>query len=231
MSFLRRFKYACAAGAIAVALTPVAIDATGSGTSNLATSLTKAAAIAANPGRCLYVFIFAYNGGTNSVSGVTHNGVAMTSIGANNASGGSGAYLTAWRLANPTSGTNNIIASFSDSLTLAGLTFISLYNVDQTTPENTVSLGSGLSNSCTGALGGLVLAVAAWADNNSSLEGISEGAGQTARVRVDATSGFTLSHEIGTKAGAAGTISVSYTMLDPTTVGTNPYTALCVRPG
>lgn len=59
------------------------------------------------------LFVLCWRRGGSAVSGVTYNGVAMTSLGTEILAGtGSGSqYLTMWYLANPATGANNVVVT------------------------------------------------------------------------------------------------------------------------
>jgi len=85
----------------------------------------------------------ASNSNSNSQSGVTAGGVAMTNLGTNSSSTGGSESL--WGLASPPTGTINIVASYSGSANVS-IGYIALQGVNITTPTgNGGSTNSGSS--------------------------------------------------------------------------------------
>ena|SRR3990167_6093470 len=87
----------------------IVVDATSSGSTNADTSLTVAHTCT---GSELYLLVSVWTNQT-SITGVTYNGAAMTSLDSAAAVGGRKIYM--WGLANPATGANNIIATASGS--------------------------------------------------------------------------------------------------------------------
>lgn len=104
------------------------------------TTVTTSLTIAAGTKTTLFVFAYRASGG---ITGVTYNGVAMTSF--TDASGG-----TAWRLNAPATGTHNIVVTGAANTSIgsyAGIEAIAIDNVDQTTPVLSMSGNGGCGTS------------------------------------------------------------------------------------
>lgn len=88
------------------------------------------------------VYAAGYNfAGTNTVTGVTYNAVALTQLAnQNGAAGRNDRAVDAWRLVGPATGSNNIVVSSSSS-TVMRYSATSYSGVDQTTPENGTTTG------------------------------------------------------------------------------------------
>src|SRR5690242_15649825 len=69
------------------------------------------------------------NTGDGSLTGLTYNGVALTSIGREYVSGTSGQYTELWWLIAPSTGSHNLVASGTDSFCL--LDTVSFAGADQ----------------------------------------------------------------------------------------------------
>lgn len=93
-----------------------------------ATSYTRSLTISGSD-RYLVVSVLDVAGDT--VTGVTYNGVSMTQLGKINAA--TSRYLYVYGLANPTTGTNNIVASRSGTTSVFGFGAINLSGANQTT--------------------------------------------------------------------------------------------------
>lgn len=70
-------------------------------------------------------------GTANSVTGVTYNGVLMTQAGVLTRSGGTSEYQYLYYLVNPSTGTNNIVVSTSNTLDSFGMSSASYTGVNQ----------------------------------------------------------------------------------------------------
>jgi len=107
----------------------IAIDATSQGYAN-STSLTFAHTVSGSD-RILMVQLYTFQGTQPSITGITYNGVALTSKGSR-VSDLSG-YTQQWSLVAPATGANNIVISMNSSQVFA--TAVSYTGVDQTTPH------------------------------------------------------------------------------------------------
>lgn len=93
-----------------IAHAAIAFDAKSSGSNSNVTTLTVSHTVSGS-NTILFVSVGTKDGGGGAaVSGVTYNGVAMTNITTQNIS--STYYQDLWYLINPSTGTNNIVASF-----------------------------------------------------------------------------------------------------------------------
>lgn len=129
-----------------------------------AASFTWSRTVANNPGRALYVWVGVAAATPPTISGITFDGVALTSIAA------SGVFATnlrfeCWRLLNPNAVTANIVATFSASADEIFMAGVSIFGVDQTTPNGTVNVHDAVVGqiswgSCAGFAGGLSLGCA-----------------------------------------------------------------------
>ena len=145
-------------------------------------SLTFSLTVASQDNRCLLVGIYTYNSGGAPAdpTSVTYGGVAMTSI----LTRTQGVHmLSVWQLIAPTTGTNNVVATWAGSHGVLGAVAWSLYNVHQTTPVT--NTGGSTSPSDTERS-----AAVTSADNEIGIHWIAagstsayvEGAGQTNRA-------------------------------------------------
>lgn len=173
-----------------------------------ASSLTKSFTVANQENRCLIVGINCYSaGGTPAApTGVTYNGVAMTSV--RDQTQGN-VTISVWRLVAPTVGTANIVATFAGTHSLLGGSAYSLYNVHQTTPitnsQGAIILSdTSLSNAVPSA------------DNELGVDfigiyisptGLTVGAGQTSRA---GSSGGTLVEGSSMEESTGATVTLSW---------------------
>jgi hypothetical protein len=132
---------------IAIAQT-TAVDATAvspgtcGGTIGL-TTCSWSHTVGTGPYRALYVTI-AGLGAAGSVTSVTYGGVALTKIASNT----TGWTTDVWRLVNPASGAGTILVTYpalTQTFQFYRMGSLSVYGVDQTTPENTTAVaGTGV---------------------------------------------------------------------------------------
>jgi len=115
----------------------LAVDATSSGTASAGTTLTVAHACGTGTDRLLVVSVSASDDSTASETtiptGVTYNSVAMTKLDGNavNKSGTDQVGSSIWYLVNPTTGTNNIVATFGATMSDMALGGLSFTGADQ----------------------------------------------------------------------------------------------------
>ena len=115
----------------------LAVDATSSGTASAGTTLTVAHACGTGTDRLLVVSVSASDDNTASETtiptGVTYNSVAMTKLDGNavNKSGTDQVGSSIWYLVNPTTGTNNIVATFGATMSDMALGGLSFTGADQ----------------------------------------------------------------------------------------------------
>lgn len=121
----------------------IAFDSKSSVNAATSTSLTYAFNNVA--GDCVVVFCHDTSGASSTVTGVTYGGVAMTQVGSAYRGAGGGRWITAWILAAPATGSNNVVVSSSSSQNLRSSAY-SYSGVDQSTPldaNNTAESGTG----------------------------------------------------------------------------------------
>jgi len=181
---------------------PVAVDAVTSGTSSGSPTVSHTCS---GSDRVLYVLIAErYD---TALTGVTYNGVALTSI--HQANNGNLSTTNVWRLIAPASGANNVVISQSASHDLA-YTILSVTGADQSTPEGT--LVSGTANSTSPSKTAVAVADDLIVDLLSWWRGASQnatvGAGQTSRSNQTLGS---LGGAVSTEPGGAS-IVMSWTM-------------------
>lgn len=133
----------------------------------------------------LIVGVSFYPGNVESVTGVTYNGVAMTTI---------GSVLSVdqrahqWRLINPATGAHNVVVTFSDAVdAVAGA--VSATGVHQTTMIGTQATASGTAVEptvdVTSATDELVVDCLCWWENGAGAPTV--GADQTQRWEIHST--------------------------------------------
>jgi prepilin-type N-terminal cleavage/methylation domain-containing protein len=183
----------------------VSVDAVSSGTVIAAATNMTIAHTVSGSDRLMLVGVSMNNDGYETVTGVTWNGTALTLVGTE--ANDDDARVEIWRLVAPSTGTHNVVVTFSAALeqeahagvmTFAGVdqttplgTFVSGY-IDDTTPA-TVDIPS--------AAGELVFGVVA-----SEYEGLTASSGQDERWNLAVSSTYGAG---GTAAGAA-TVTMSW---------------------
>lgn len=157
----------------------IAVDATSSGIANVGTTHTFSFTCGSGANRILFVATYR-NAGTDTVSGVTYNGVAMTVVN-QKVFGGNNIYL--WYLVNPASGANNVVVTTTSSLFCASCcvsyTGASQTGVPDSSNTNSAISASGLTCSST------VVAANCWlveAEGNTSGGAPTAGAGSFIRI-------------------------------------------------
>lgn len=165
--------------------------------------------VASNSNRVLYVFI-----GTGSSSGTDEVGSVSSSLNGALTQVGSAASDSAWqnsqvwRLINPSVGTHSITTSLGGQA-LSEIMAISLYNVDTTTPNDTITLGNGTAASSTPS-GSVTLTTGEMAvgflgtDGETGLS-VTVGTQRQETENVQSDSAFSLATNTGT-----GTVSVAW---------------------
>lgn len=93
-----------------------------------------------------YLLVFVERSGSDSITGVTYAGVAMTQLAKITTTGG--AFIYAYGLANPTTGANNVVISASGAANIASGA-ISFNGVSSSTPVNATTTASGISTTIT----------------------------------------------------------------------------------
>ena len=147
---------------------------------------------------------------SNVISGVTYNGVAMTAVAAKTTENAF-VSMQIWRLANPASGSNDIVVTMgagdnsSDALigawvgnTTDTATPVDGLQIGQGT-ASTASIVSSLSSAVTSAVGDMVVPVFGQANSTANISATATN--YTERQDADNGSGFTLT--FGDAAGAA----------------------------
>jgi len=142
-----------------------------------------------------------------ALTGVTYNGVALTSI--HQANNGNLSTTNVWRLIAPASGANNVVISQSASHDLA-YTILSVTGADQSTPEGTLVSGTANSTSpsktAVAVADDLIVDLLSWW--RPSAQNATVGASQTSRSNQ--TLG-TVGGAVSTEPGGAS-IVMSWTM-------------------
>jgi hypothetical protein len=191
---------------VALAFDACTMDQHGSATSNTFSHTCSGS------DRILYVFL---NTRFSDLStGVTYGGVAMTKLGFVN-DPNSLTSATLYRLVDPASGANNVVASFSSART--GLsTAISFTGGDHTTPEGTPVTGSGGPSAGThpsvtvsSAAGEIVVDGVSLLDDDGTST-LTVGAGQTERANQEDTPPTQCRAAVSTEPGA-GSVTMSWT--------------------
>jgi len=110
------------------------------------TTWTVSFDVGTDDNRAIYVFTTKNAFDSYQFTGVTYNGVSLTNIGS--AGGGSGMNnMTCWRLVNPASGTNNIVATFTNTPAgQRGMAAYALSGVNQSDPEDVVATANVTSD-------------------------------------------------------------------------------------
>ena len=122
----------------------VTFDASASGSTTGATSLTISHTVASQSNRLLIVTISTQG----TINTVTYNGASMTKLGTTVTCGASACKGELWSLAAPTTGTHNVVITASASTSIQA-SVAGFYNVDQTTPLGTPATGSGTTATAT----------------------------------------------------------------------------------
>lgn len=112
----------------------LSLDATASAKNSGSSSLTYSHTCAS--GAVLVVFVDDGDSGTDSVTGVTYGGAALTKIGS--IEGPNNDYESAWFLATPASGTNNVVVTRSSSSNELAAASESWLGASTSTPTNFV---------------------------------------------------------------------------------------------
>jgi hypothetical protein len=188
----------------------IAVDSAASangGNANVST-LTWSQTVANGTNRILIVGISLI--GVNPIASVTYGGVPLTLIGAVNR--GTTNRTEMWSLLAPPVGTANVVVTMSVAGRVAGGS-TSFTGVDQTTPLNTFASANGQSTTpavnVPSAAGQLVVDTVTGPGDATPL---TPGAGQTQRWQTTAGGGSNPLSGGSTKAGAAGTVPMTWTM-------------------
>ena len=176
-------------------------------------SVTQSHTVGTTQGnRFILVGVSFRSSAAQSVSTITYGGQSLTRLSFTHTAAYSRAEL--WSLVNPPTGANNVVVTFSASVTyVVGIS--SYYNVHQTTPWGTAATASGNSTTAsvvvTSAVGELVVDVV---EKNKDDELVTVGAGQTQRWnRVNSVT----NKNIGAGSEEVGAASVTMSWTWPTT--------------
>lgn len=166
--------------------------------------------------RCLYVCVVTYLGGGSATPTCTYDSVGMTQIGNTLFGTADDEEITFFRLVNPNTGANDIVASVSPSQELT-VGAISFNGVDQTTPDNgaagtTTNASTEITQDVSSEAGDLVLDCVGWYNQN-----ITVGSGQTQQVLNNNGAGND-SVALSTQPGA-GTVTMSWDWSSTETAG------------
>jgi hypothetical protein len=181
------------------------VSSTNSGSAN-ASSLTWAHTVSGS-NRYLVVGVSINNENSGTVSGVTYNGQALTSLGT--ATNGTNARVEMWGMLAPPTGTHNVVVTLSTSQRFtAGA--VSFTGVHQTTPLGTLASNTGTSLSASvaasSASGEVVVDVVAKKNSDSTL---TVGADQTQRWNEVTTNSTTSNNVVGAASTEPGAASVT----------------------
>jgi hypothetical protein len=182
----------------------IAHDATTPGTEvTSGTTHTTSHTTAAGSNRLIKVVVTWDTTGGLTVSGVTYNGVALSSLAQCNTPFGSKA-VQLWYLVAPATGANNVVVTQSNTIVGMNAQISTYTGVDQGSPVGTAACGNDFAVdpatvNANSTADGLVV------DGIYSQTGISVGAGQTQRGNDSETWVTASSEEAGT--GAAVTMS------------------------
>jgi prepilin-type N-terminal cleavage/methylation domain-containing protein len=184
------------------------VDAVSSGTTSGGSSITISHTTGSGSDRLMLVGVSMNNDGYETVTGVTYNGTALTLVGSEATT--DDARVEIWRLVAPSTGTHNVVITFSAALLQeAHAGVMTFAGVDQTTPLGTfVSANHDASTPATvdipSASGELVFGVVA-----SEYEALTASSGQDERWNLSVSSTYGAG---GTAAGAAPTVTMSWNL-------------------
>lgn len=204
----------------------VTFDAATSAGNYSASSITFSHTVGASA-NYLLVGVSWFDGGGRSITGVTYNGVSMSSvISQEDTSTGNSFKSHLWKLANPATGANNVVVTFSTTVDDIAAGAASFIGVNATTPLGTAAGASGVSTTATvnvsSATGEMVF------DNilfDNRYFPANPAGGQTQRWTQNGSAG-NVHGSSSTKAGA-GSVTMSWT---PTTSSIWVIVAVPVKP-
>ena len=198
---LKRFGFALALNCVLAssAWSVVAFDATANSLCTSCTSLTFA--LTTSGSDRLLIVGAGWGDTTGSITGVTYNSVALTSVTVVNNSSDANSHM--WQLIAPNTGANNVVISASETMSELVGGAVTFTGVDQTTPLGTAATNSGNSTTITvtvsSATDEIVIDAMAFGNTGATVD-----ASQTARWDRD---GSVLTSGGGsTEAGAASTV-------------------------
>lgn len=186
---------------------PVVFDAASNGQGGVVTTLNINHTCTGTD-RLLVVGCSINSGASASVSGVTYNGVSMTSAGAAPIDGGN-TEVSLWYLVAPATGSNTIAITITGTISGISAGGVSFTGVHQTTPVGTYASATGNSTTATvnvtSATNEMVVDVCGCFFTST----LSVGAGQTQRFNAQA--GFVVTGAGSTEAGASS-VTMSWTL-------------------
>ncbi len=189
----------------------VAFDSASSATSNTGPpSSLSWSHICSGANRLLTVGVhWVSSGGAVSVSGVTYNGVAMSSVGVVN---NGDVFTQLFRLVAPATGSNTIAITMTgavdQTLTGGGVSFT---GVDQTTPLGTWASATGNSQTASVNVSSATDDIVVDHVSDASLA-LSVGAGQTERYNVSDDGGTAVPGGAGSTEAGATTVTMSWSI-------------------
>jgi hypothetical protein len=173
-----------------------------------ASVMTTAFNVGTGLNRALLVAAESWDGGSNDpeTPTCTYDSVSMTQFGTRRYGD---SRITFFGLGNPSSGTNNIVLTWSETQSDANMTAVSYTGVDQTTPFDTGGVQiddstGGVSVDVTSETGDLVVDAVGWYEETETI-----GSGQTERAFRDGASAYD-SIKQGEEDGAS-TVTMSHT--------------------
>ncbi len=177
---------------------PVAFDNVGSTAQTATSSLTVVLTL--TTGAVLLAFVSG-NDTTGSVSAIAYNGVALTRLGF--AGAGTGSRVEAWGLTAPAAGVHDLVAQFSDGVTVWEMVGVSYVNAKAAGPFGTVA-------SATASAVTVVLSVSVGGANDMVAAGFMQRADNISAMSITnrSSAGPSYAFYVGDTAGAA-TVSIS----------------------
>lgn len=196
--------------AVPVANAAIVFDAKSSGSNANVTTLTVSHTVTGS-NTILFVSVGTKDGGGGAaVSGVTYNGVAMTNVSTQNIS--SAFYQDLWYLVNPSTGTNNIVASFggvsADQAVLSAASYTGVLQISPLTTANTnqnSSANSLSSTITTGVDNSFVVSSVAFDGDGSNQPAVAGGETQRDTISGNTIWWVGLSDIVKTTAGSIST--------------------------
>lgn len=189
-----------------LSLAALAVDATANGTSSGSGPFTLSHTVTGS--ETLLVVGVSHYDSSDTVTGVTYNGVSMTEVPSGSVNNGQ-YYVDLFYLINPTTGTNNVSVSVSGSVFEIGYGSVSFTGAHQSAPLGTAVTATGSDTTPTAtvssASGELVVDTITIVHSGT----LGVGAGQTSRWNAVGTSGFT--KYAGSTEPGAGSVTMSWT--------------------
>jgi len=194
------------------------VDSTSSGKTPPRTSLTISHATAGS-NRLLLVGVSIHNFASETVSGITYNGVALTQVGSS--TNATDARVEIWRLIAPPTGTYDVVITFSAELSsVARAGVMTFTGVNQTTPLGTFASATGSASpatvNVTSAANELVFDTVG-SESLSAPFSLTVGAGQTQRWN-SVIMGYDRFLAAGSTEPGAATVTMSWTIVPASAV-------------